>query len=132
MSAEKNFVSRVYFPKDCTRSKSGWMIGWNISNFISCVATVVEEREGKMSIERLKDATRSMSADPSLQDVWSYCSCPPTILGRWSTNVMTNTEHVDSMFWLEMYPELSRPALRAVFCVGSRYHTTSKIILYVA
>ena len=43
---------------------------------------------------------------------------------------MSNTEHVDSMFWLEMYPELSRPALRAVFCVGSRYHTTSKIILY--
>ena len=26
MSAEKNFVSRVYFPKDCTRSKSGWLI----------------------------------------------------------------------------------------------------------
>ena len=42
---------------------------------------------------------------------------------------MTNTEHVDSMFWLEMYPELSRPALRAVF-YGIQISMTSKIILY--
>ena len=96
---------------------------WNISNFISCVATVVEERRENehREIERGRDRWRGSP----LQDVWSYCSCPPTILGRWSTNVMTNTEHVDSMFW-QMYPELSRP-LCTVFCVGSRYHTTSKI-----
>ena len=129
--SENNFVSRVYFPNDCTESKDGWLIGWNISNFISCVATVVEETEEQGNVERLKDAMRSMSKDPALQDMWSYCSCPPTVLGKWSTNLMSNTDHTDAMFWLEMYPERSRPALRAVFCVGSRYHTTSKIILYV-
>ena len=130
----KTFVSRVYFPKDCSNAKSGWLIGWNICNFISCVATVVEEEERSMSSERLRGLIRDLSADPSLREVWTYCSSPPTILGRWNSDVSTttNTNHhqFDSMFWLEMYPEFSRPALRAVFCVGSRYQTTSKIILY--
>jgi hypothetical protein len=38
-------VSKLFWPLKCASERSGLVIGWNIRDFISCVATIVPDVE---------------------------------------------------------------------------------------
>jgi hypothetical protein len=38
---KSKFIAKLFWPVAGNASKSGFLVGWNIRNFIACVATVV-------------------------------------------------------------------------------------------
>lgn len=43
------FVSRVFWPVPCADAPAGWLVGWNVRNFITCVACVVPAQRASLA-----------------------------------------------------------------------------------
>lgn len=40
-SSKNKFISKLFWPVQANQSASGFIVGWNIRNFIACVAAVI-------------------------------------------------------------------------------------------
>lgn len=45
MPGQTKFVSKLFWPLQCPTERSGLVLGWNVRNFVACVATIVPDIE---------------------------------------------------------------------------------------
>ncbi len=83
MNNEKKGVhAKVYWPEHYTTSPSGYLVGWNSTSFVNCVATVVTGVE-LTDLERvLKEIEGQWGALSTQYPALTHCD-PPVILGIW-------------------------------------------------
>lgn len=49
-----DFVSRIFWPAPAGAADRGWIVGWNVRNFITCVCCVVPATADQPSLRRLE------------------------------------------------------------------------------
>ncbi|RUS21726.1 hypothetical protein BC937DRAFT_91698 [Endogone sp. FLAS-F59071] len=152
-----NVISKVFWPAHlCTsRTRSGFIIGWNVRSFTACVATIVSDVElADLEIALSNFSTNSHSAFAQMSKV---CAVPPIVLGvftsrvknhngGWKTNrnalvpdifssegMYVREREQSANFWVVIkMTENYMPSLRSIYCCGSIPYTnvSSEIIFY--
>lgn len=149
-TGRRALVSRVFWPAAANSQHSGFLVGWNIRNFICCVAALVTD----IRLQDLELALLLLANDPDVVDLWAHCSGPPIVLGTWNAPRISDSANGREIFedcreeiankkrfanfWisLEAVPTESDPqkwlipGLKDLFCCGFAYKSSPQIIFY--
>ncbi|CAG8482880.1 12940_t:CDS:10 [Funneliformis mosseae] len=138
-------VSKIFWPAHvCTpRTKAGFLIGWNIRSFTTCIASVISD----VNLSDLEATLSALSTDTSSSFVYmgKVCGAPPIVLGLLTTfsdineegGSILNAEGVadkrkTANLWMTIQLQSNNmPLLRSIYCCGYRYsNVSSEIIFY--
>ncbi|KAJ3448426.1 phosphatidylinositol n-acetylglucosaminyltransferase subunit q-related [Anaeramoeba flamelloides] len=136
--------SAIYWPscyldKEITKHTS-YLIGYNISEFVGCVTTLVPQSKIdqliKKPIELNEQLTTLATRNVFHSEMCKYCHGPPSVIGVYLVDEQTRTGlakvgRATSSFWLTIEKgENGLPVVEDIHCCGFRFQTTSKIIFY--
>jgi hypothetical protein len=82
----KDVVAKVFWPSNYAQCKSGYLIGWNLRSFISCVVSVVSN----YSLEEIEKALEAISEHPKIKALQIG---PPIVLGE----IIVNSKDEDDV-----------------------------------
>ena len=57
---QRSYRAQIYWPKQHSQARSGYLVGWNIRSFTGCIATVVPDA----TLAELQAALRVLPHDP--------------------------------------------------------------------
>ncbi|CAI2181191.1 10048_t:CDS:10, partial [Funneliformis geosporum] len=136
-------VSKIFWPAHvCTpRTKAGFLVGWNIRSFTTCIASVISD------LSDLEATLSALSTDTSSSFVYmgKVCGAPPIVLGLLTTLSDINGEGTSILnaegvadrkktanLWMTIQLQSNNmPLLRSIYCCGYRYsNVSSEIIFY--
>ncbi|RUP48457.1 hypothetical protein BC936DRAFT_144533 [Jimgerdemannia flammicorona] len=148
-------ISKMFWPAHvCSpRTRSGFIVGWNVRSFTACVAAVVSDVE----LTDLENALSTFSTDThtAFAQMSKICAVPPIVLGVFTArekndrrgNLKSNGQSkVHELFRSEGVREKKKsanlwitiemmenymPSLRSIYCCGFPYpNVSSEIIFY--
>ncbi|KAJ6235603.1 phosphatidylinositol n-acetylglucosaminyltransferase subunit q-related [Anaeramoeba flamelloides] len=136
--------SAIYWPscyldKEITKHTS-YLIGYNISEFIGCVTTLVPQSKIDQTIKKPTELNEQLTTLTTRSvfhsEMCKYCHGPPSVIGVYLVDEQTRTGlakvgRATSSFWLTIEKgENGLPVVEDIHCCGFRFQTTSKIIFY--
>ncbi|GES86676.1 N-acetylglucosaminyl transferase component Gpi1 [Rhizophagus clarus] len=137
-------VSKIFWPAHvCTpRTKAGFLVGWNIRSFTTCIAAVISD----VKLNDLEATLSALSTDTSSSFVYmgKVCGAPPIVLGVLTTLFDTNGEGGNILnaegvadkrktanLWMTIQLQNNNmPFLRSIYCCGYRYSDVSSEIIF--
>ncbi|RGB43993.1 N-acetylglucosaminyl transferase component-domain-containing protein [Rhizophagus diaphanus] len=137
-------VSKIFWPAHvCTpRTKAGFLVGWNIRSFTTCIAAVISD----VKLNDLEATLSALSTDTSSSFVYmgKVCGAPPIVLGVLTTLYDTNGEggsilnaegvadkRKTANLWMTIQLQSNNmPFLRSIYCCGYRYSDVSSEIIF--
>ncbi|CAG8566029.1 5163_t:CDS:2, partial [Dentiscutata heterogama] len=152
-------VSKIFWPAHVcsSRTKSGFLVGWNVCSFTACVASVISDVNCSyvipnalmnfiLKLRDLEAALSALSTDNSSPFVYmgNVCGAPPVVLGVITTRSNIDDVHYNinkegiadkkttANFWMTIHlQDNNMPSLRSIYCCGYRYsNISSEIIFY--
>ncbi|ORX98268.1 Gpi1-domain-containing protein [Basidiobolus meristosporus CBS 931.73] len=137
-------VSKIFWPTHvCSgKTKSGFLVGWNVRSFTACVAAVIQDVE-LPDLERFLGNLSSESYS-EYDTMLKLCMVPPSVIGVFMA-VDENEDDLSSILnhkgivekkqtanlWVTIQMQKNlMPTLRSVYCCGYRYHGLSSEIIF--
>ncbi|CAB5172650.1 unnamed protein product [Rhizophagus irregularis] len=121
---------------------SGFLVGWNIRSFTTCIAAVISD----VKLNDLESTLSALSTDTSSSFVYmgKVCGAPPIVLGVLTTLYDTNGEggsilnaegvadkRKTANLWMTIQLQSNNmPFLRSIYCCGYRYSDVSSEIIF--
>ncbi|KAJ3452508.1 phosphatidylinositol n-acetylglucosaminyltransferase subunit q-related [Anaeramoeba flamelloides] len=136
--------STIYWPscyldKELTKH-TAYLIGYNISEFVGCVTTLVPQSKIDQTIKKPTELNEQLTTLTTRSifhsEMCKYCHGPPSVIGVYLIDEQTKTGlakvgRATSSFWLTIEKgENGLPVVEDIHCCGFRFQTTSKIIFY--
>ncbi|KAK9764449.1 pig-Q [Basidiobolus ranarum] len=137
-------VSKIFWPTHVCdeKTKSGFLVGWNVRSFTACVAAVIHDVE-LPSLEKFLGnlSSESYSEYDTMLDL---CKVPPSVIGVFMSmdeneedpNGILNDKGIiekkqTANLWVTIQMQKNlMPTLRSVYCCGYRYHSLSSEIIF--
>ncbi|RIA98495.1 N-acetylglucosaminyl transferase component-domain-containing protein [Glomus cerebriforme] len=136
-------VSKIFWPAHvCTpRTKAGFLVGWNIRSFTTCIAAVISD----VKLSDLETTLSALSTDTNSSFVYmgKVCGAPPIVLGVLTTlfdineggNILNAEGVIDKRktanLWMTIQLQSNNmPFLRSIYCCGYRYSDVSSEIIF--
>jgi hypothetical protein len=87
MSANK-LISKIFLPRHCIKAQSGYIVGWNVRSFVTCVATIISDIEVTKSHStnltscKLSELDKILSSLSEHEEIRNSPCGPPVVLGK--------------------------------------------------
>ena len=85
MSTNK-LISKIFLPKHCLKAQAGYIVGWNVRSFVTCVATIISDIEVIQHLilsltRKLHELDRVLSSLSEHEEIRNSPCGPPVVLG---------------------------------------------------